>query len=84
MLNQAIQLAISGQIEEALALLTETIRLNPKLWQAFQYRGEIYLQQQNFDAALRDLKEAIRLAPEEPHLHVLLGHAQSLRGEGQP
>jgi len=84
MLNQAIQLAISGQIEEALALLTETIRLNPKLWQAFQYRGEIYLLQQNFDAALRDLNEAIRLAPEEPHLHALLGQAQSLLGQGQP
>jgi regulator of sirC expression with transglutaminase-like and TPR domain len=53
------------------------------VWQAFQYRGELYLRQQAFDAALRDLNEAIRLAPEEPHLYVLRGQAQSLPGQGQ-
>jgi tetratricopeptide (TPR) repeat protein len=81
MLDQAIQLAVSGQIDEAIALLTETIRLNPQLWQAYQYRGELYLQQQLFDAALRDLNEAIRLAPWEPHLYILRGHAHSLLDE---
>jgi tetratricopeptide (TPR) repeat protein len=80
MLEQAIQLAVSGQMDEAIALLTETIRLNPQLWQAYQYRGELYLRQQSFDAALRDLNEAIRLAPDEPHLHILRGHAHSLLG----
>ena len=84
MLDQAIQLAVSGQIDEGIALLTETIRLNPELWQAFQYRGELYLHQRSLDAALRDLNEAIRLAPEEPHLQVLRGQAQSLLGQGQP
>ena len=84
MLNQAIQLAVSGQIDEAIALLTETIRLSPHLWQAFQYRGELYLQRQSFDAALRDLDEAIRLAPEEPHLYELRGQAQNLLGQEQP
>ena len=84
MLDQAIQLASSGQIDPAIALLTETIRLSPQLWQAFQYRGELYLRQQSFDAALQDLNEAIRLAPEEPHLYILRGHVHSLLGEGQP
>jgi tetratricopeptide (TPR) repeat protein len=83
MLDQAIQLAFSGQIDEAIALLTETIRVNPHLWQAFQYRGELYLRQQAFDVALRDLDEAVRLAPEEPHLHALREQAQSLPGQGQ-
>jgi tetratricopeptide (TPR) repeat protein len=77
MLDQAIQLASSGQIDEAIALLTETIRLSPHLWQAYQYRGELYLHQQSLDAALRDLDEAIRLAPDEPHLHALRKQAQS-------
>jgi tetratricopeptide (TPR) repeat protein len=83
LMDQAIQLAMSGQIDEAIALLTETIRVSPQVWQAFQYRGELYLRQQAFDAALRDLNEAIRLAPEEPHLYVLRGQAQSLPGQGQ-
>jgi tetratricopeptide (TPR) repeat protein len=82
MLDQAIRLALSGQIDEAIALLTETIRLSPQLWQAHQYRGELYLRQQAFDAALRDLNEAIRLAPEEPHLYALRGQAQNLQAEG--
>ena len=70
-----------AEIDEAIALLTETIRLSPQLWQAFQYRGELYLRQQSFDAALQDLNEAIRLAPEEPHLYILRGQAHNLLGE---
>ena len=84
MLDQALQLAASGQMDEAIALLTQTIRLSPRLWQALQYRAELYLRQQSYDAALRDLDEAIRLAPEEPHLYILRGQAQSPLGEGQP
>src|ERR1035437_6016144 len=71
MLEEAIQLASSGQTDPAIAMLTETIRLSPQLWQAFQYRGELYLWQQSFEAALPDLNEAIRLAPEEPRLYIL-------------
>jgi tetratricopeptide (TPR) repeat protein len=84
MLDQAMQLALSGQTDEAIALLTETIRLSPQLWQAFQYRGELYLRQQSFDAALQDLNEAIRLAPEEPHLYILRGQVHSLLGLDRP
>jgi tetratricopeptide (TPR) repeat protein len=84
MLDQAIHLASSGRIDAAIALLTKTIRLSPQLWQAFQYRAELYLRQQSFDAALRDLNEAIRLAPEEPHLYTLRSQAHSLPGEDRP
>jgi tetratricopeptide (TPR) repeat protein len=81
MLDQAIQLASLGRIDEAIGLLTEAISLSPKLWQAFQYRGELYLSQQDsIDAALRDFDEAIRLAPEEPHLYGLRGRANGLLG----
>jgi tetratricopeptide (TPR) repeat protein len=82
MLDQASRLAASGRIDRAISLLTKTIRLNPQLWQAFQYRGELYMRQENaVDLAVRDFSEAIRLAPMERHLYLLRGHANSLLGD---
>jgi tetratricopeptide (TPR) repeat protein len=82
MLDRAIHLASSDRTGEAIALLTEAIRMSPRLWQAFQYRGELYLSRQDsVPAALRDFDEAIRLAPGEPHLYGLRGHAHYLLGD---
>jgi len=79
MLDQAIHLASECRTDQAIALLTEAIRLSPRLWQAFQYRGELYLSRgDSVPAALRDFDEAIRLAPDEPHLYGLRGRAHSL------
>src|ERR1039458_10561547 len=85
-LGRAGERAASGRPDRAIALLTEGIRLSPELWQAYQYRGELYLQQGGqTDAARRDFSEAIRLAPGEPHLYLLRGRAFSLTGdEGAP
>ena len=66
MLDQALALARYGQVDEAIALLTEAIRLSPWLWQGYQYRGELYLAQQLPERAAEDFHEAIRLAPGEP------------------
>lgn len=82
MLAQASQLASSGRIDRAITLLTKTIRLSPQLWQAFQYRGELHVRHGNAVAlAVQDFSEAIRLAPREPHLYLLRGHAYSLLGD---
>ena len=81
-LARAAEHAASGQGKRAIALLTEGIRLSPELWQAYQYRGELYLQQGGqTDAARHDFSEAIRLAPQEPHLYLLRGRAYSLMGD---
>ncbi len=78
-LERAAERAASGRPDRAIALLTEGIRLSPELWQAYQYRGELYLQQgDQTDAARQDFSEAIRLAPTEPHLYLLRGRAYSL------
>src|ERR1017187_8115693 len=69
-LERAGERASAGRSDQAIALLTEGIRLSPQLWQAFQYRGELYLRQGAHEqAALQDFSEAIRLAPQEPHLY---------------
>jgi tetratricopeptide (TPR) repeat protein len=82
MLERAGQRASAGRSDQAIALLTEEIRLSPQLWQAFQYRGQLYLgQPDQVDAALQDFSEAIRLAPREPHLYLLRGHVYSVLGD---
>ena len=78
MLDEALQLARSGETERSIDQLTKTIRLNPRLWQAYQYRAELWLLQGAPDRAIQDLTIAIRLAPEEAHLHKLLEQAQQL------
>jgi Flp pilus assembly protein TadD len=81
-LERAGERASEGRSAQAIALLTEEIRLSPQLWQAYQYRGELYLQQgDRVEAALRDFSEAIRLAPREPHLYALRAYVYSLLGD---
>jgi tetratricopeptide (TPR) repeat protein len=81
-LERAGERAASGRPDRAIALLTEGIRLSPELWQAYQYRGELYLQQGGqTNAALQDFSEAIRLAPRERHLYLLRGRVYSLLGD---
>ena len=81
-LERAGQYASEGRIDRAIAVLSEAIRLSPELWQAYQYRGELYLRQADLTgAALDDFSAALRLAPGEPHLYVLRGRAYSLLGD---
>jgi Flp pilus assembly protein TadD len=80
-LERAGERISEGRNDQAIALLTEEIRLSPQLWQAFQYRGELLLGRTQAEAALRDFSEAIRLAPAEVHLYVLRGHAYSMLGD---
>jgi len=80
MMERALRLSSIGRTTKAIQLLSKTIHYSPKLWQAFQYRGELYLQDGAAGAALRDFDEAIRLAPDEPNLYMLRTHAQTLLG----
>jgi tetratricopeptide (TPR) repeat protein len=75
LLEHANRLAAGGRSDRALAVLTKTIGQSPKLWQAYQYRGELRLRLGDRLLAAEDFSDAIRLAPEEPHLHLLLEEA---------
>jgi tetratricopeptide (TPR) repeat protein len=81
MLDEANRLAASGRADDAVALLTEAIRLSPQLWQAYQYRGELYLRNNSLEPAAGDFSEAITLAPREPHLYAWRGYARTLLGD---
>jgi Flp pilus assembly protein TadD len=71
MLDRAQRLASSGKVAKAIAVLTQTIRLNPNLWQAYEYRGRLRVREGDYLEAIEDLSEAIRLAPQERHLYLL-------------
>jgi tetratricopeptide (TPR) repeat protein len=77
-LEQAMEAARAGEIDRAIALLTREIRLSPDLWQAHQYRGELYLAIDCTAAALADFEAAIVLAPDEAHLRELRDRAAGL------
>jgi len=80
-LDEAIRLAASGETGRAIALLDEALRLSPRLWQARQYRGQMRLGEPDAaESALQDFTEAIRMAPDEPHLYILRGHVFTLLG----
>jgi len=78
LLDEALALARSGRAQEAETVLTETIRVSPWVWQAFQYRAEIRMQSGRAQEAIKDLDEAIKLRPDELHLHALRDQAGSL------
>jgi tetratricopeptide (TPR) repeat protein len=81
-LDNALQLAATGATDRGLALLDEALRLDPGLWQAWEYRGRIHLAEPDgIESALTDFTEAIRLAPDEAHLYTLRSHVLTLLGQ---
>jgi tetratricopeptide (TPR) repeat protein len=85
MLGKALELAARGATQRGVSLLDEAIQLDPSLWQAWEYRGQIHLLQPGgAESALKDFTEAIRLAPGEPHLYILRSHVLTLLGQESP
>jgi tetratricopeptide (TPR) repeat protein len=83
LLDQANKLAASGRTDRAIALLTKTAHQSPHLWQAYQYRGQLHLLTGEYELAAQDFSQAIRMAPDEPHLHVLLEQAEKSLDAGE-
>ena len=84
MMDRAFQLSASGRWAKAISLLTKTLRLDTKRWQAFQYRAELRASQGDYGGALDDISEAIRLAPRERHLYLLRARLYSAMGHESP
>ncbi len=84
MLDRAYRLASSGRVAKAIAVLTQTIRLNSSLWQAYEYRGRLRVREGDYLEALEDFSEAIRLAPQERHLYFLRAQVYDNLGQNIP
>ncbi len=80
-IHRGLAHAARGELDNAIADFTETIRLNPKDAAAYGNRGVAYGQQGENDKAIADLSEAIRLAPRDPRPYA--GRATAYQKKGQ-
>jgi Tfp pilus assembly protein PilF len=84
MMDRAFRLTASGKMARAISILTKTLRLDRKLWQALQYRAQLRVSRGDYQGALEDFSQAIRLAPQERHLYVLRARVYSAMGQESP
>jgi tetratricopeptide (TPR) repeat protein len=73
-LQQGIKLGQAGKIGDAISVLTKSIALKPS-GQAYYNRGEAYGVQGQFDLAIGDFNQALRLEPNYPAAHQSRGCA---------
>src|SRR5262249_15224168 len=59
-----------GNCQEALAVYTQALALNPNYAEAYNNRAYTYMRMQNYAAALPDLDQALRIRPD--YLHALM------------
>lgn len=60
-----------GDKDEAWRLADEIAKLSPA--EGNQIKGQFYIQEQEFDKALKEYKELIKLNPEDAHAYYLIG-----------
>jgi tetratricopeptide (TPR) repeat protein len=61
--RQGRALTEAGKLQEAIAVLSEAIRLKPDFAKAYNARGYAYLRKKDYVRALDDFSEAVRLDP---------------------
>lgn len=79
--NRGVAYAAKGNLDRALADISEGIRLDPGRAYRWQERGEIYHRKGNFSQAIRDLNEAIRLDPTHAFRFHARGNAYRSTGD---
>jgi len=79
--NRAAAYHEQGDLDRAIADLSEAIRLDPKLAMAFNNRGAAYNEQGDNDRAIADYNEAIRIDPKLAMAFNNRGNAYSDKGD---
>lgn len=75
--NRGIEALKSKDYDKAIEEFTTVIRLDPKQFGAFRWRGFAYAEKKEFDKAIDDLSEAIRLDPKNARAFYGRGIANS-------
>jgi Tfp pilus assembly protein PilF len=67
-------------LKTAEELLSKAIKLDPKHWQSFVNRGQLYLMEKKWDKGHADFKKAIEIKPTDPALHYDIGVIEATAG----
>jgi len=79
--GEAMSSISNGDIDQAIALFTEAITLNPQSSPLYAKRASLYLKQMKPNAAIRDCNRAILLNPDSPAAYKWRGKANRLLGD---
>ncbi|XP_048870509.1 hsc70-interacting protein-like [Brienomyrus brachyistius] len=77
---EAITALGEGELDKALGLFTEAIKLNPRLAILYAKRASVYIQMQKPNAAVRDCDRAIAINPDSAQPYKWRGKAHRLLG----
>jgi FkbM family methyltransferase len=78
--RHAIDLAMQGKLEEAIAHFEQALRLNPDYAEGHNNLGNVFYFQRRYEAAATSYEQALRLEPNFPVAHNNLGTALSCLG----
>ncbi|XP_073798597.1 hsc70-interacting protein isoform X1 [Danio rerio] len=78
--TEAIDALGDGDLQKALDLFTEAIKLNPKLAILYAKRASVYVKMQKPNAAIRDCDRAISINPDSAQPYKWRGKAHKLLG----
>jgi Tfp pilus assembly protein PilF len=81
LVDEARALVGKGQIEAALAVLTQAIAADPQNFFAWRNRGHTYLNARDPDRALSDYAAALKIRPASPDLITNVGDAYGMKGD---
>ncbi|TRY54942.1 hypothetical protein DNTS_020705 [Danionella cerebrum] len=77
---EAIDVLGDGDLQKALDLFTEAVKLNPKLAILYAKRASVYVKMQKPNAAIRDCDRAISINPDSAQPYKWRGKAHKLLG----
>ena len=72
--NTANQLKDSGQLYTAIIAYQKALSIKPDYVEAYKKLAEVYLMQENFDAAISACKEAVKIQPYFASIYLTLGN----------
>ena len=72
---------MNARTTRSIAEITQAIEQNPNNAYAYFWRGEAYMERDEFDHAILDLTQAIQLEPDYIDAYIVRGNAYVLKGD---